>query len=147
MSVRYGEGLLAIDRLVVRKNGIVVWCVEDLVVATGLEWIAQRMTGSGNPMNYMAIGIGLTDAAAGDTALETETARVALNIPGGASSGASAIFDAEFPPGVGTGSITEVGVFDAETGGAMLCRKRGAAIDKLEGDSLVFTWSVEMSAP
>ena len=53
--------------------------VENLVVTTGKNYVASRMAGtSANVMSHMAIGTGSTAAAAADTTLGTESARVSL---------------------------------------------------------------------
>ena len=53
--------------------------VKNLVVDTGLAYIASRMKdASATAMSHMAIGTGSSAAAAGNTALGTEAARVAL---------------------------------------------------------------------
>lgn len=137
------SGLRVRDRLIVRRNGTSVCILDDLIVTTGLQWIAQRLTGVSSPITHMGIGTGTTGASAGDTALETEIARVALNSPGGTASGVNAVFVGEFTAGVGTGDITEIALFDAASGGTMLCRTVGAAIAKGAGDSLEFTSTIE----
>ena len=53
--------------------------VDNLVVTTGKNFVASRMAGpSASVMSHMAIGTGTTAAAAGDTTLGSESARVAL---------------------------------------------------------------------
>lgn len=53
---------------------------KNLVVTTGLNFIASRMKdATATVMSHMAVGTGSTAAAAGNTALGTESARVALS--------------------------------------------------------------------
>lgn len=129
-----------------RKGGQLICVQDDLVVTTGFQWIAGRMAGTDTPITHMAVGTGVIPATSTDTGLEAEIARVALNISGGVASGSGVVFDAEFPAGVGTGDITEIALFNAASGGTMLCRTVGAAIAKLAGDALEFSWTVEITA-
>ena len=51
--------------------------IDNLVVTTGKNFVASRMAGtSSNVMSHMAIGTGSTAAAAANTTLGTESARV-----------------------------------------------------------------------
>ena len=52
--------------------------IKNLVVTTGKEYIASRMTGTTTAMSHMGVGSGTTAAAAGDTALGNQLGRVAL---------------------------------------------------------------------
>jgi hypothetical protein len=118
--------------------------VPNLVVSVGKTYIASRMVGtSATIMSNMAIGTGTTAPAAGDTTLGTEAGRVAL--ASGTSSGATVTYTATFPAGTGTGAITEAGVFNAGTGGTMLCRTTFPVVNKAAGDSIAITWVVTVS--
>jgi hypothetical protein len=50
-----------------------------------------------------------------------------------------------FPAGTATGAITEAGIFNAATGGTMLCRTTFPVINKGSADSLAVTWVVTVS--
>lgn len=118
--------------------------VENLVVDTGLDFIASRMGGtSDSVMSHMAVGTGSTAAAAGDTTLETETARVALDTA--TVTGDEIEYVATFPAGTGTGALTEAGVLNNSTGGTLLCRTVFSVINKGASDSLTITWTVTIS--
>jgi len=72
--------------------------VKNLVVTAGLGFIASRMAGtSANVMSHMAIGTNNTAAAAGNTALGAESARVALTST--TPTGAAVAYVASFPAG------------------------------------------------
>ena len=115
--------------------------VTNLVVDTGLDFIASRMAGtSATVMSHMAIGSGTTDPAAGDTALESELGRVALTSTTVTAN--SVEYVATFPAGTGTGAVTEAGILNSVTGGTMLCRTEFAVINKAAGDSMTITWTV-----
>lgn len=115
--------------------------VTNLVVDTGLDYIASRMKdATATAMSHMAIGSGTTDPAAGDTALESELGRVALTSTTVTNN--SVAYVASFPAGTGTGAVTEAGILNNSTGGTMLCRTEFAVINKAAGDSMTITWTV-----
>lgn len=93
-------------------------------------------------MSHMAIGSGTAAAAAGDTALGSELARVALTAT---VTGNSIKYVGTWNAGVGTGSVSEAGVFNAASGGTMLCRSVFSALDKAADDSLQIEWTVTLT--
>ena len=52
---------------------------------------------------------------------------------------------ASFGAGEGTGAITEAGLFNAVTGGTMLCRTVFSVVNKGASDSMTITWTVTVS--
>jgi hypothetical protein len=119
--------------------------VPNLVVDTGLAYIASRMKDTTlGAMSHMAVGEGTTNPAAGDTALEAQLgSRVSLT---STTVTANAIeYVATFGAGVGTGAVTEAGIFNASTSGTMLCRTEFAVINKGSADSMTITWTVTIS--
>ena len=73
------DGLKMKGRLSIAINNEVVQEVDNLVVTAGKGYVASRMKDTtATAMSHMAIGTGSTAAAAGDTALGTESARTAL---------------------------------------------------------------------
>jgi len=115
--------------------------VTNLVVDTGLDYIASRMKDtSATAMSHMAIGSGTTDPAPADTALQTSLGRVALTSTTVTDN--SVEYVATFAAGTGTGAVTEAGIFNASSGGTMLCRTEFAVINKAAGDSMTITWTV-----
>ena len=123
--------------------------INNLVVTTGLQYIAARMAESGRPaqMSHMAIGEGTGTPALGDLGLGSEAGRVALSVAGGTPSGTTITYAATFAAGTGTGAITEAGVFndDGTPAGDMLCRTTFLVINKGADDSLAVTWEVTIS--
>lgn len=118
--------------------------VKNLVVTTGLGYIASRMKDTTQAaMSHMAIGSGNTAAAAGNTALGTELGRVALTSTTVTNN--QTVYVASFPAGVGTGAVTEAGIFNAGSAGTMLCRTVFAVVNKEAGDSMSITWTVTIS--
>jgi hypothetical protein len=119
--------------------------VPNLVVSTGLAFIASRMKDTTDAaMSHMAIGTGSTAAAAGNTTLGTEAARVALT---STTVTANAIaYVASFGAGTGTGAITEAGIFNDGTTGTLLCRTVFDVVNKGANDTLQITWTITLSA-
>ena len=118
--------------------------VKNLVVDDGLEYIASRMKdATATPMSHMAIGTGSSAAAASDTALGTEAARVALT---STTVTANAVaYVASFGAGTGTGAITEAGILNAASSGTLLCRTVFSVVNKGASDSMTITWTVTIS--
>lgn len=117
--------------------------IKNLVVTTGKEYIAGRMTGTATAMSHMAAGAGTTAAAAGDTALQSELGRVALT--SGSTTGAVTTYVASFPAGTATGAVTEAGVLNASSGGTLLCRTVFAVVNKGADDAMSITWAITVS--
>lgn len=118
--------------------------IPNLVVTSGKDYIAERMKdATTTAMSHMAIGTGSTAAAAGDTTLGTEAGRVALT---STTVTANAVaYVATFGAGTGTGAITEAGLFNASSGGDMLCRTVFSVINKGAADTLGITWTVTVN--
>ena len=118
--------------------------VPNLVVTVGKNFIASRMIGtSDNIMSHMAIGTGTTSPAAGDTTLQSEAGRVALN--SNVRTNNAIAYVATFPAGTGTGAITEAGILNNSTGGILLCRTVFSVINKGAADTLGITWTVSVA--
>ena len=116
----------------------------NLVVDTGLNFIVSRMEGTSDAvMSHMAIGSGTTSAAAGDTALGTELGRVSLTSTTVSTN--TVTYVATFGAGTGTGAVTEAGILNASSSGAMLCRTVFPVVNKQSGDSMTITWTVTVS--
>ena len=131
-------------RLTIALNDEVVQEVDNFVVTTGKGYVASRMKdATATAMSHMAIGTGSTAAAAGDTALGSESARVALTST--TVSGADITYVATFGAGTGTAAITEAAVLNASSSGTMLCRTVFAVVNKGASDSMTITWTVTAS--
>lgn len=119
--------------------------VDNLVVSTGLAYIASRMKdATATAMSHMAVGSGTATAAAANTALGTELGRVGLT---STTVTANAVaYSASFGPGVGTGAVTEAGLFNASSAGTMLCRTVFSVVNKDAGDTMAITWTVTIGA-
>jgi hypothetical protein len=117
---------------------------ENLVVTTGRNHVASRLVGTAQAvMSHMAVGSSGTAPALGDTALGGELGRVALS--NWSSSGNVATATASFGAGVATGTLQEVGLFNASSAGTMLCRSTYSSIVKGSSDTLNVTYTVTAS--
>ena len=120
--------------------------VKNLVVDTGLAFIASRMKdATATAMTHMALGSGTTTAAAGQTDLVTLLgAREALD---STTVTANAVaYVASFEAGDATGAVTEAGIFNASTGGTMLCRVKFDVVNKAADDTMTVTWTITLAA-
>jgi hypothetical protein len=128
-----------------RANGAVEHTnVDNLVVDTGLNYIVSRMKDTSlGVMSHMAVGEGTTTAVGADAALELEIGRAALVST--VVSDNYIVYNATFVPGVGTGAITEAGIFNANTGGTMLARTVFPVVNKQTADTLSITWTITIS--
>jgi len=119
--------------------------LKNLIVTTGVNYIADRMADAAEgAMSHMAVGTGSTAAAAGDTALGTEAARVALTST--TQTNANVVYVASFAAGSGTGALTEAGILNASSSGTLLCRTVFSAVNKGSSDTLQITWTVTVAA-
>ena len=120
--------------------------VPNLVVTAGKNHIAAKIAATTNSpaaMTHMAIGTGTSTPGASDTTLGTQTGRVSLS--GSTVSTNTITYTATFPAGTGDGAITEAGVFNASSGGTMLCRTTFPVVNKASGDTIAITWVVTVS--
>ena len=118
--------------------------VPNLVVTNGKNYIASRMVGvASTVMSHMAIGTGTATPIVGNSTLGTEAGRVTLSSFTATANAVTAT--ATFPAGTGTGAITEAGIFNASTSGALLCRTTFPVVNKASGDSIAITWVITVS--
>jgi len=119
---------------------------KNLVVTSGLGYIASRMKdASATAMSHMALGSGTTAESAGQTDLITLLgSREALD---STTVTANAIaYVASFEATDATGAVTEAGIFNASTGGTMLCRVKFDVVNKAADDTMTVTWTITVSA-
>ena len=120
--------------------------VDNLVVNAGLDYIASRMKdASATAMTHMALGSNSQAAAAGNTALASQLgSREALDSTTVTSN--QIAYVSSFEAGDATGSVVEAGIFNASSGGTMLCRTVFGSVAKQADDSMTVTWTVTISA-
>jgi len=124
-------------------NGEVVQEIPNLVVTAGKNWVADRMADSNTVMTHMAVGTSSTAAAAGQTALVSESARGALTSTTVTNN--EIAYVETFAAGTATAALTEAGIFDASSGGDMLCRTVFSVVNKGANDSMTITWTITVS--
>lgn len=120
--------------------------IDNLVVTTGLNYIASRMKdATATAMTHMALGSGTTAAAAGDTDLESILgSREALDSTTVTNNAVAYV--CTFEAGDATGAVTEAGIFNASSGGTMLCRTVFSVLNIASDDSISVTWTITISA-
>lgn len=119
---------------------------ENLIVNAGFESAKNRLfdPATTEPVfGWIAIGSDATPAAAGQTALLAELARGAVTYTDAGT--AVCTIDRTFAAGVGTGTIVEVGAFNANAAGDMFNRATFAAIAKGAGDTLKASCTITLS--
>lgn len=133
-------------KLKIEINDKVVAEVPNIVVNNGKDFVASRMKdATATVMSHMAIGTGTTSAVATDTTLETELSGSRTALTSTTVSSNDIIYVATFAAGVGTGAVTEAGIFNASSGGTMLCRTVFAVVNKAAADAMTVTWTVTVS--
>lgn len=123
--------------------------VKNLVVNAGLAYIISRMVGTAKSvMSHMALGAGSTATAAGQTDLVSLLgAREVLDtttIAG--SNNEKVVYVSSFEAGDATGAVVEAGIFNALTGGDMLCRTVFSVVNKGANDTMTVTWTITLTA-
>tara|TARA_R100001463_G_scaffold120632_1_gene176729 strand:- start:1071 stop:1511 length:441 start_codon:yes stop_codon:yes gene_type:complete len=141
------EQLNMTGHLQIELNGQVVRDIDNLVVTAGKGFVASRMIGtSAGVMSHMEVGTGTTNPAANDTALESAVSSSRTAFTTSASvSGAVVTYVCAFAAGTGTGALTEAGIFNASSGGTMLCRTEFSVVNKGAADTMTITWTVTVS--
>lgn len=93
----------------------------------------------------MALGSGTTAAAANQTDLVSILgSREALDSTSASSN--TITYVASFEAGDATGAVTEAGLFNASSGGTMLCRTVFSVVNKGAQDILNITWVITLQA-
>jgi len=119
--------------------------VKNLIVDTGLNFICDRMKDDETAMTHMALGSGTTAAAAGDTSLESQLgSRETLD--SSTVSNNTITYIASFEAGDATGAVTEAAIFNAASGGTMLCRVVFSVVNKSADDTLSVNWQLTLTA-
>lgn len=119
--------------------------VKNLIVDTGLNFICDRMKDDETAMTHMALGSGTTAPAAGNTSLESQLgSREALDST--TVSNNTITYVASFEAGDATGAVTEAAIFNAASGGTMLCRVTFSVVNKAADDTLSVNWQLTLTA-
>ena len=126
--------------------------ISNLVVSVGAAGVASRINGAGSEAAfiYIAVGIGTTAAAAGDTTLESEI--VDSGLARAAATASRVTTDVTNDTAqllytfsvTGTKAVTESGVLNAASAGTLLARQVFSAVNVVNGDSLQITWKLDV---
>ena len=126
--------------------------IDNLIVNAGKAEAAGLLNGvTSGAFTYLAIGIGTTPAAAGDTTLGSE-----ITTGGGARAAATCsrvtttvtndtaqwVHEWTFSS---TFAVTEAGIFDAAAAGNLLSRQVFSAYNVVSGGKLEITWKVQVT--
>ena len=118
----------------------------NLVVNAGLNFICDRMEGtSQNAMSHMGVGSSSAAPTAGDTDLGSLIGS-RESIDSAAVSANTIQYSCTFEAGDGTGGIQEAGIFNAASGGTMLCRTTFDVVNKQADDTMTITWTITLTA-
>ena len=99
-SIKQVSGKVQIFHYDENKNLINEYEFDNLVVTSGLNWIANRLTDPPDViMNYIAVGTDNTTPTLAQTALVSELYRAAVSISGGTVSTNNILFTQTIPPG------------------------------------------------
>tara|TARA_B100000242_G_scaffold123114_1_gene86560 strand:- start:1630 stop:2067 length:438 start_codon:yes stop_codon:yes gene_type:complete len=142
------EDLILTGSLKIEMNGKLIREVPNIVTTAGKGFVASSMVKTSNSpaaMTHMEVGTGTTNPAAGDTALESAVSGSRTALTSSNVTGAAIAYLCTFGAGTGTGALTEAGIFNASSGGTMLCRTEFSVINKGASDSMTVTWTVTVS--
>lgn len=124
---------------------------KNLVVNLGLAHIISRLKdATATVMTYIGVGTNNTAAAGNQTDL-VAVAGTRLGPDAGSPSIVTKTitndtiqFVTTFPPGSSTGALIEAGIFNAPSGGTMMCRTVFSAgvVNKGPMDAMTITWKV-----
>ena len=118
----------------------------NLVTTVGKNFIVARMFDTSQTvMGYMAVGSNTTAAAVGDTTLGTEISGSRTAVSSATYTGATGTYVATLGAGVGTGAVTEAGIFNASSAGTMLAHTVFSVVNKGALDSMSITWAITIS--
>ena len=121
---------------------------ENLIPDAGYDFICNVIGLAAQPaeMAYIAVGTNSTAPAAGNTALGAEVASSRTAATYAHTAGTKTMtLTTTFGAGVGTGALTEVGIFNASSGGTMISRHTFSVYNKGAGDSLTVVWTLTLS--
>lgn len=126
--------------------------ISNLVTTSGKAGVASRINGAGGEaaFTYIAVGTGTTAAAAGDTALQTETSTSGLSRANATASRTTTDVTNDTARLVntftvtGSVAVTESGVLNNSSGGTLLARQVFSAVNVVNGDSLQVTWDFDV---
>jgi hypothetical protein len=119
--------------------------INNLIVDAGLNFICDRMKNDETAMTHMGLGSGTTAPAAGNTTLESQLGSREV-LDSSTVTGNQIVFLSSFEAGDATGAVSEAAIFNAASGGTMLCRVSFAVVNKSADDVLSISWTISLTA-
>jgi hypothetical protein len=119
--------------------------IQNLIVDTGLNFICDRMKNDETAMTHMALGSGTTAPAAGDTSLESQLGSREL-LDSSTVTNNQIVYISSFEATEATGAVSEAAIFNAASGGTMLCRVTFSVVNKAADDVLSINWTITLTA-
>jgi hypothetical protein len=119
--------------------------IQNLIVDTGLNFICDRMKDDETAMTHMGLGSGTTAPVAGDTSLESQLGSREL-LDSSTVTNNQIVFISSFEAGDATGAVSEAAIFNAASGGTMLCRVTFSVVNKAADDVLSINWTITLTA-
>jgi hypothetical protein len=114
---------------------------KNRVVDAGIGMLINRfISGAGSAPTNIMIGSGTSPVIASDINVTT---LASTPISATIVAGNTVEFQADWGPGVGTGAVTEAGIF---CGGALFARTVFPVVNKLPLDELYISWIITFSA-
>ena len=114
---------------------------DNLIVTVGKNFAAAALlSASAAPFTHIAVGSGATAPALADTALGSEIARSAFS--SSSRAGNVVNMSVTMGPGVGTGALTEAGIFNASSSGTLFSRVTFPVVNKGAADTITLTWQI-----
>jgi hypothetical protein len=119
--------------------------INNLIVDAGLNFICDRMKNDETAMTHMGLGSGTTAPAAGNTTLESQLGSREV-LDSSTVTGNQIVFLSSFEAGDATGAVSEAAIFNAASGGTMLCRVSFSVVNKAADDVLSINWTITLTA-
>lgn len=122
--------------------------MNNMIVQVGKNYIASRIASNNSSfMSYMAVGTSNANSSIAMTSLQAEPANSRAQLVTATATANVIAFAATFNPGIGTGALTEAGIFDSGTAnsGTMLSRITFPVITKQASDTITINWNVKIN--
>lgn len=123
--------------------------VDNTIVTAGRRFVLQQIISSdfvtSQSIGYMAVGTGTNAPATSDTALQSETTRLAIgtftttNLTSNPPSWAAQM---SLATNLGNTTLGEVGLFNSSSGGTLLGRATFTTLNKTTSNTLGLTYTV-----
>jgi hypothetical protein len=141
--------LAMFDALAKEVKPVATRSQDNTIVTTGRRWVLQQIASSdivtSQSISYIAVGTGTNAPATSDTALQSETTRIAIssfitsNLTSNPPSWQAII---SLATNQANTTLGEIGLFNSSSGGTMLGRATFSTINKSTSNTLSLTYVV-----